>query len=225
MTKFHFFPSNLKVIAIFFVVITLFLEDCQYSRSSDSAKEDNKTIAREGKYTLMDYYGQKAFTISKELPNHDCRLVINTIFLNDTLSVTDWKEDVYSHPIIQSQELVFYTGKTKIKSLGLPIKFIYKKTIHNEAKYVTSIPILELCLLKGTREDFYLVYGADFCNGAKCPEFIGVYNQRGEIIYENISTIGQISKPYGDWQSIKKKFGVDFGKEYNCVNTHDFWEQ
>lgn len=210
---------HLPLLMLFFWVFS-----CQnQTLTSESESLRAKKTVDTTKNMLSKYDGQQKISINKQISIGDYKLKIYTVFWNDTLDVIDWAEDQYSRPIIQTQELHFYRGKKKIKSYQFPIKKVHKKTINNELVDGTTIPIHEICLLQGKSDIFYFVYGADFCNGIECPEFIGIYNKSGNAIFENITTNTKIAKIYGKWSDISKKYGLNYNQKHQCVQVHDFW--
>ncbi|MBQ2508645.1 MAG: hypothetical protein II532_02610, partial [Bacteroidales bacterium] len=38
----------------------------------------------------------------------------------------------------------------------------------------------------GANRSFYYLEGACFCNGVKCPEYFGIYEMDGTLLYEGI---------------------------------------
>lgn len=52
---------------------------------------------------------------------------------------------------------------------------------------LVTVPVFDICLLKGSNTEVYEIYGANFCNGVMCPEFIGLYTTEGNMISEVIA--------------------------------------
>lgn len=120
--------------------------------------------------------------------NASHRLELHTEILHDTLS-GKWEDDLYGTPIVKRQYLKFYKGENLVKYYHLPIINREKSARRSGAINVPFYPVHQICVLKGTGGNFiYSVYGADFCNGVKCPEFFGYYGPMGEILYEGFST-------------------------------------
>jgi hypothetical protein len=201
---------------IFITLVVILVLGCK-----DSSIENKQTYLsmNKTKDTLPDK------KISRMLVNGNYSIGANTTYSNDTLDIPDWKENIYSSPIIKYQNLDFFENDKLIKNHILPINLVKRKTIKDKIIEVVSIPIYEVCLLKGKEADFYLVNGADYCNGSKCPEFIGIYTMNGDIIYEGISTIGALSKKYLSLKTISEKFGININSPFIVKKTDEFWNQ
>ena len=124
--------------------------------------------------------------ISIVLENGIYRLELQTIILDDTL-MERWIEYGFLSPLICSQYLVFYKNCEMINKYELPTGKNTKIIQGQKQVSLVSIPVFEICLLKGKSIDVYKVYGANYCFGISCPEFIGLYSMEGEMITENIT--------------------------------------
>jgi|694.fasta_scaffold123520_2 hypothetical protein len=122
-------------------------------------------------------------TIVSVSGNNDNLLKIESHFSNDTLDVVDYKEDKFSSPIIVFQKLLFYNKDKLILSYNLPFNKVDRKTITGSVISTIETPVYKVCVFK----DFYIINGSDYCNGSDCPEFIGIYSEKGEIIYEGFT--------------------------------------
>lgn len=151
-------------------------------------------------------------TIITTLDNKEYTLKLETLIINDTLDVIDYKENEYSSPIIIFQELVFYYKGKLIKDYKLPLININKKTITGKVIRIIETPIYEICVYN----NFYIINGTyyDYCNGVECPEFIGIYDFNGNIIYEYL-TSEKIKTPLKD---ILDKYKIDINNKNDCVN-------
>ena len=150
---------------------------------------------------------------TRTLVNKDFTLRVESDFSKDTLDVVDYKEDKFSSPIITAQKLSFFKKDKLLKSYELPIKILKKKTINKSIIAALQTPIYKLCVSKSLNEDFYIIYGSDFCNGSKCPEFIGIYSMSGDIIYEGVSTEeNRISL-----KDIVEQHKIELNKSTNCI--------
>jgi len=119
------------------------------------------------------------------LENGIYKLELRTIVLDDTLE-EEWKEYGFLAPLIRGQHLVFYKNGEKINEYEILIEKVIKKTQGGKKVSLVSIPVYDICLLKGSDIEVYKVYGSDFCNGM-CPEFTGLYNMEGKMISEYIA--------------------------------------
>jgi hypothetical protein len=81
------------------------------------------------------------------------------------------------------------------------------------------IPILEICLLRGKSNDFFYAYGARFCNGVECPEFIGIYTMEGIPVFESISTVGPLSKNYKSLEEVSTQNQFNINEPAKCLDV------
>lgn len=149
-------------------------------------------------------------TVYTILQNNDYSLKIETQVLNDTLDVVDYREDEYSNPIIIFQDISFYFHEKLIRKYNLPLEFKTVNTISNKILNIPETPIYEIC----TNNEYFIIQGADNCNGSRCPEFIGIYNLKGEIIFEGFSKI----KSNPSLNEITKKYKIDTNNKSKCLN-------
>ncbi|AEE49721.1 hypothetical protein [Haliscomenobacter hydrossis] len=207
--------------------IVFFAFACQSSDNKPSkesflsgAKEINR---QKSKILLKKFPHKDTFIVVKKIVHGKYSLDLVTCFLNDSLEMDGWNGDHYSNPVVKKQYIVFYEGKLKMKQHNLPIKLIGRETKGGNVVSSMIAPIHEFCLMRGKKEIFYHLYGADFCSGSGCTEFFGTYGLDGRVILEEMSTLGEISKPYGDQIQVNKKFGLSWKSRYNCIDSHDFW--
>lgn len=160
----------------------------------------------------------------RSIENDSFKLNLISFISKDTLG-GKWEDDIYGSPIIGKQKLEFYEDKIKTKSYFLPFKNKVKVTNNNRSVSVASIPILEICILKGNPNDYFYIYGADFCNGIHCPEFIGIYSMQGEILYEKISTEDSfhLADGYQSLEDLLKKNQMDINNTSNCQSIINLW--
>lgn len=120
------------------------------------------------------------------LKNGIYQLELQTIFFDGTLS-DEWVEYGFIAPLILDQYLIFYKNGEMIKKYPIPIKKVRKENNKHKKVTLASIPVFDICLLKGDNIDVYSVYGANYCFGLGCPEFMGLYSMEGKMISECIS--------------------------------------
>jgi uncharacterized protein YjfI (DUF2170 family) len=189
------------------IIIILILIGCK----NEEIKNTSITI-QEYKTIKKSYRFEK--TVLKILKNSEFELEVETRVSNDTLDLIDYKENIYSSPIILSQKMLFFKNKKLIKEYVLPIKHVNKKTIHEKTIKALEMPLYNICLIKSKGSDYYIAYGSDYCNGADCPEFIGIYSMNGRVIYEGFSTIkGKVSL-----KSIILKYKINLDNLSPCIN-------
>ncbi len=153
-------------------------------------------------------------TIISNLNNEEYSLRIETHVSNDTLNVVDYKEDRYSSPVITFQKLSFYDKNELIKEYKPPLKSVEKKTITDKIIGALETPIYKMCI----SNNFYIIQGADYCNGSDCPEFIGIYSKNGDVIYEGFPN----EKKKTSLKNIVIKNNIDLNKPTNCINIEVF---
>jgi len=169
---------------------------------------------------IMNLPNEKLQTDDKiisKITNDIFTLKIETFFTKDTLNVVDYKEDKYSSPIITNQELLFFKDDKLIKHLKLSIRNIKKKTITDRVIGALQTPIYKACL-SHSKEDYYVIYGSDYCNGSECPEFIGIYSMAGNVIYEGFSN----EKKKISLKDILTKNEIDLNKLTDCIKIEVF---
>lgn len=157
---------------------------------------------------------QSKDTTISNLRNKEYSLRIETHISNDTLNVVDYKEDKYSSPVITFQKLIFYDKNELIKEYKPPLKNVDKKTITNKIIRAVQTPIYKMCI----SNNFYIIQGSDYCNGSDCPEFIGIYSSKGDVIYEGFPN----EKKKTLLKDIVVKNNIDLNKPTHCVNVEVF---
>jgi hypothetical protein len=154
------------------------------------------------------------YHVENELFFKNYKVKLSTYLINDTLDVVDYKEDNYSNPIITSQRVSFYVEDKIIREFILPLHSISKRTISGGDVNALRTPIYELCLYKNHQDKYYILNGSDYCNGANCQEFIGIYTLSGDIVYEGLVTPGTSS----DLKELLQKKRITLNQENDCVN-------
>lgn len=191
-----------------YVVFTFFLLGCknESSKSSLVSSQESKELPTATENVII-----------KTLRNNEFTLNIETHFSNDTLDVIDYKEDPNSSPIILEQKAYFLKDNKLITKFSPAINFTKKKTITRKEINALQTPIYRICLVKTMVDNFYLMYGSDYCNGSDCPEFTGIYTMDGKVVYEGISTIkGKI--PLKD---ILLKYKIELNKPSECIDIDE----
>ncbi len=163
-----------------FLIILLFLLFISCKLNSELTYKENKL---EEKDTIFYNTSEDV----KIIDNDVYTLKVKTKYNKDTLNVVDYQEDKYSSPIILEQSLLFFKNDTVIKESKIPIETIRKKTIKNRHLNALRTPIYELGLIKSEDNLYYIIMGADYCNGSNCLEFMGIYSALGVVIYESTS--------------------------------------
>ena len=118
-------------------------------------------------------------------------LIVKSEYSKDTLDILDYQEDPYSTPIILKQVLVFTANDTILKEYKLPIANTKKRTVNGIFLNVLQTPIYEIGIVKSKKSIYYAIWGSDYCNGPDCLEFIGIYNYKGDTIFEGITNINK----------------------------------
>lgn len=151
------------------------------------------------------------------------KLELKSILLEDTL-LEEWEDEQlrFGTPLVQEQSLLFYKNEREIKSHLLPINHIKTTTRKQGNTEVATLPVFDICIKQVGTDKLYYVYGAGFCNGTGCPEFTGLYNMDGDIIYEGVSTNESSAR---ELQIILKKYNLDFNKSDGCQTILDVWEK
>ena len=150
------------------------------------------------------------------------KLELKSVLIEDTLS-GEWRAEQFGTPIVKSQRLLFYKNGKEFKSHSFPIGQVSKSTKKERRIEVAAFPILDICLINADKgNQLYYVYGANFCNGVDCPEFTGLYDMNGNILYEGIST----NKPaINKLAAILRKYKLNLNKTYACKTILDIWKK
>lgn len=164
------------------------------------------------------------FENMRSIINGQYKLEMITSFINDTLS-GEWEDEIYGTPLVEKQRLVFFESGIIGKIYFLPLERIWKTAKRSPTVSIARTPILEICLIKSQRQDFYCIYGADFCNGVECPEFYGIYSMDGLAIYEGITTIGPLSEELFSLDSILNTYQIDLNKTDTCQSILNVWNK
>lgn len=157
-----------------------------------------------------------------ELNNVLYEVILRSWITNDTLK-GKWSDEVYGSPIVVNQKIIFYKDGIIQKEHNFPIKQITKLARRGNIN-AASIPIFDVCMLHSDDKYIFYTYGADFCNGIECPEFIGLYELNGEVIYEGIST-ELTSAKRTKLLKVIEDFNIDLNKPDKCVSIIDIWEK
>jgi len=134
-------------------------------------------------------------------------LIVKSEYSKDTLDILDYHEDPYSTPIILKQVLVFTANDTILKEYKLPIANTKKRTVNGIFLNVLQTPIYEIGIVNSKKSIYYAIWGSDYCNGPDCLEFIGIYNYKGDIIFEGITNSNKER-----FKKILCKYKIDINK-------------
>ncbi|MGN6439443.1 MAG: hypothetical protein ACTHMM_23120 [Agriterribacter sp.] len=150
------------------------------------------------------------------------KLELKSEIRQDTLG-GQWEDDLYGTPVIKEQKLTFYKDGIELKQHSFPMALVTKVTRSTKKIEVVALPVFDVCLITGeSGEKFYYVYGADFCNGTGCPEFTGLYDMDGNVVFEGLSTDKiQVKKGI----ETKKKYELDLNRRDTCQTIFDIWKK
>lgn len=113
-------------------------------------------------------------------------LILNSFYFNDSVKVLGFEDCSYTSPLVQSQSLIFtYNGRI-LKRRKINIKKTYKQASNGRRIYSLKTPIYKIGVVDSNSGLMYIILGSDFCNGANCWEFIGLYNRDGVKIFEGV---------------------------------------
>jgi hypothetical protein len=154
------------------------------------------------------------------LNNGAYRLELQTIIEENAL-MDRWIEYGFLSPLIRNQYLVFYKNEEVIKKYELPIEKVIKQTLTQKSVSLVSVPVFDICLLKGNNIEVYKVYGANYCFGVLCPEFIGLYKMDGEMITECIAAKKYFSGE--DMSEFLNEYKIDINKTDLCNSIFDIF--
>jgi hypothetical protein len=163
------------------------------------------------------------YDTSIEVSNGIYKLELKSTLIIDTLN-EEWKDDKFWTPLLERQSLHFYKNGIEINRHLFPIEHIIRTNKHDQKLCLVAIPIFDICILKGPSADVFYVYGAEFCNGVECPEFLGLYSMSGDELYENISTQKR-SVNLVKLEDIIKEYRLHINEPDTCQTILDIWDR
>jgi hypothetical protein len=181
----------------------------------DISKITENTIQKEN--IIFKGNGKQDTTIV--LKNDIYKLELKTIILDDILT-NKWVEYGFLSPLILNQYLFFYKNGEMIKKYEIPTERVTKKTNRHKKVALISVPVFDICLLKGDSIEVYKVYGANYCNGM-CPEFFGLYSMTGEMISESIAVRKYFSG--SDISHFLARHQIDINNPVICISIFDIF--
>ncbi|HRK83881.1 MAG TPA: hypothetical protein PLZ12_20740 [Saprospiraceae bacterium] len=197
MKKYTIFISF--AVASIFLSLTLSVacnDDQHHEKKEDQQAQYLKQefrMSREDSMMLI-FKEMPEFNIVRSIGLGRYRVDVHTHLLNDTLDII---ETMFAYPIVTTQELKFYEDDQLVNARALAVNMRNMHTLGGKEVRVPGIPQRNIKILKGGKGDyFYMVYGSGFCAVGDCPEFIGIYTLKGQVVLELITTKGLLSTKY-----------------------------
>jgi hypothetical protein len=158
----------------------------------------------------------------KTVASGNYRAELITTLSKDTL-IGEWEDDIYGSPIVEHQKIIFYEDGNIIGSHTFPVSKTSKSTKYSKSVEVPILAILDICLIDLKGDDLYYVYGAGFCNGVGCPEFVGVYKMTGEVLNETITATGSVAGKISSLVEIERMYDISLDDDKNCETILSYW--
>jgi hypothetical protein len=149
------------------------------------------------------------------------KIELQTFILDDTLK-EQWERYGFEYPFVTRQYLVFYKNEMEISQHLIPVEKTYRILKNGTKTSLSTMPIFDICLLKGSKGYIYYVYGANYCNGIDCPEFIGLYDMKGTVLSEKISNHAGLTRG-SKVEEIEKRYGVNLIRRDTCTTILDYF--
>lgn len=225
----------------FFIFASIFLISCSGGNlkqetgeiKADSLSNKNKLDESRGfserDSLLLRYNGMRNFTYTKTISRGEITIELETQCLNDTLASTedsDYEDAVsplLTRPVIVGQILKFKRNGTLIKDYIIPIKKVVRTNYIGNKIECLEQNIWCLYFIEGENDTVIGISGSGLCEVSECPEFIGLYSEKGDVIYEfstttkNEKSLDEVLKKYKINKSTWKK-SIDGG-----LRTDIFW--
>ena len=141
-----------------------------------------------------------------------CSLILETHWRFDTL---DDRCDTYgyTHPIIVEQNVFFMRNDTLVGKRAMDYLPTHNHRYHSEELTIQTLPIYDIGVYKGANRCFFYLYGTSFCNGMICPEYFGIYEMDGTLLYERIGSLhNECCNGYKSLHDLCVREGVEIDK-------------
>lgn len=119
--------------------------------------------------------------------NTNASMMLETFMYSDTL---DARCDTFGfiYPIVLSQCVYFIIDDSIVAKRKLDFLPFHTHQFKFREIQIQTLPIFDIGIYKGSDGYYYFLYGASFCNGMNCPEYLGIYNSQGKLLFECISS-------------------------------------
>ncbi len=164
------FQPSIKI----YVVVILFLG---MMANIDKAQAQTDQFYRDTTITLS--YKDFEIELKTFLYNHD--LAEKWIYYNHNVPYG------FSQPYVVKQVLFFYQKGSKIFQKEIEISTSLHKTWDGKDIILQNIPVFDIGIVENEHSFYFMVYGANYCAGVKCPEFVGIYAPTGKVVSESLS--------------------------------------
>jgi len=115
--------------------------------------------------------------------------------------------DYSFNSVIEEQSLVFFENGSEINKSTLPLPKMTVENIEGDSIKVVENAIIELGVLKGKTSNLFVVQGQGHCNA--CPEFFGIYSQKGVLLWYTYSNKYKIFDEYGSFSGAFEQSEAD----------------
>ena len=115
-------------------------------------------------------------------------LMLETFYYGDTLDEM-CKTYGFVYPIIITQNVYFMVNDTVVKKRVLDCLPTHKHKYKKEEITIQTLPVFDIGVYEGADRRFYYLEGACFCCGVLCPEYLGIYEMDGTLLYEVIAAM------------------------------------
>ena len=163
-------------------------------------------------------------TISLSYKDFEIRL--KTYLYDDSLAEKRfYHQDIpygYTQPYVIKQVLYFYQDGQFLSKREIPIPSSYQTIRGGRCIRLQNLPVFDVSVIENDRTFYFMVYGANYCCGEHCPEFIGIYTSTGEAISENLSHPEEVVSGEPLTEFLKKE-KIDINNEVRKVSIFDIF--
>ena len=133
-------------------------------------------------------------------------LILETHYYNDTLDEMCGKYNFIS-PIIISQTAYFIINDSVVAKRSSDKIPFHKHKYKSKEIRIQTTPIFDIEVNKCDNRLYYSIYGASYCCGLGCPEYIGLYELDGTLLWE---AIGAYNYEYYTDKGNEIKYKIDW---------------
>ena len=189
--------------AVFFFLYVLFLLP-HYCPAQDTVSIIAGFMGKDGCNRSMDL---KMDTLTIHMRGDTSVTLAMLYYIDSTDEYFNWGGTIYPKVISQSICIV-------VDGIVVGGKHLDSLPIDKHAKIkegIQRLPIIDISLYKGNDSNYYFIlYGAALCCGMECPEYFGVFDSKGTLLYEVIAANNyQYDKHFKSFDDFCRCKGVD----------------
>ena len=124
------------------------------------------------------------FTHKDEFESDSFKIIVNTHYINDTLS-DYYAWEAINWPIVEKQTITFKYNDSIHSVFDFPAKKISRKTSQGKTVRSAEMVMWYAGFVKGEKGVFFGIFEAHgLCLGAYCPVYNGLFKLNGEPVYQ-----------------------------------------